>query len=550
MLRKLLGKDLDSLSASEEVAIGRLAGAHNRLLIDAGRVNTKSEAGFNVCALFLDGLDSAARALRLDPAPRSYRVNFTINYRALFPDEARNYRVDVLEASVEQYAVIWVNGDKFEFSAEAMRRAEALQRSWSDLCALLERWSLAAEQAQNPRRRGSSLDSSEQSRAQRPTRSELRNALSALDFAWASFEHKYIVELIEIEEKARRLIVQAIEHERCLQMLEARQDQRELLHKNPEYKEEQKRLVACIAHLNSVANFRRKGRDDLGIDVLHDAVATLRRCDAAERCGENTEVLSAARILATDVVESFAAMRDYLREVERCLERVDPHLCNNVGLVARLVDWEESWEVGARYVQHQQLLNAVCDLVAEIRMAQRIAPALLMMCDECDVELFLVLPRIIWLRFLAKPTHQSELLKSLLPHRFLDSIDERTGLSLTTWDFELQSFAAKFNVANNLLISSQPPSVAPLDAEKIAWEILVKRVVNGTGKKEDAYGRLIPSLRPSAEEAVEDLTHELEGFSIELQRHCPEDWNQCSAILVQCLSGGGQKSSKDSPFRV
>merc|ERR1719473_1777640 len=102
------------------------------------------------------------------------------------------------------------------------------------------------------------------------------------------------------------------------------------------------------------------------------------------------DTLSAARILATDVVESFDAMREYLREVERCLERVDPHLCNNVGLVARLVDWEESWEVGARYVQHTPLLNALCDLVAEIRSAQRLAPALTSMCDECDVELFMV----------------------------------------------------------------------------------------------------------------------------------------------------------------
>eukprot|EP00913_Durusdinium_trenchii_P012933 g12145.t1 len=106
--------------------------------------------------------------MHLDAAPRKYRASFTINYRALFPDEARNYRVD---ASVEQYAVIWVNGDKFEFSAEAMRRAEALQRCWADLAVLLERWNSEA-------------------RAHRPARSELRSALVALDSAWASFEHK------------------------------------------------------------------------------------------------------------------------------------------------------------------------------------------------------------------------------------------------------------------------------------------------------------------------------------------------------------------------
>ncbi|CAE8619854.1 unnamed protein product, partial [Polarella glacialis] len=162
MLRKLLGKDSDALSSAEEVAVGRLGTAYRRLLMDGGRINTKSEAGFNACALFLEGLDASARALRLDAAPRTYRVAFTINYRALFPDEARNYRVDVLEASVEQYAVIWVNGDKFEFSAEAMRRAEALQRSWAELGTMLERWNQSSEQ---PRM------------ANRPPRSELRNCL-------------------------------------------------------------------------------------------------------------------------------------------------------------------------------------------------------------------------------------------------------------------------------------------------------------------------------------------------------------------------------------
>lgn len=535
MLRKLLGKDSESLTAAEEVAVARLAATHRRLLMDAGRVNTKSEAGFNACALFLESLDAAARALRLESAPRSYRVNFTINYRALFPDEARNYRVDVLEASVEQYAVIWVNGDKFEFSAEAMRRAEALQRAWAELGVLLTRWGQSSDQARPE---------------SRPSRLELRNTMVNLDYAWASFEHKYIAELIEIEEKARRLIVQAIEHERNMQLLEAHHGGPEALLHVPDYYEEQKKLVGCIAHLNSVANFRRKGRDDLGVEVLIDAVTTLRRCDLAERSGENTELLSAARILATDVVESFNAMREYLREVERCLERVDPHLCNNVGLVARLVDWEESWEVGTRYVQHERLLNAICDLVAEIRMAQRVAPALTTMCEECDVELFLVLPRIIWLRFLAKPANQWELLRSILPHRFIETKD---NAQVRSWDFEVDAFMVKYHHAMKCLVGAQPTGTlgVPMGekAEKAAWKILVKRVVSGASNLEETYCGLAAQQKAIAQTAVEELMHALERWSIELQRHCPEDWNQCSAILVQCLSGG-QPKPKQSPFRV
>jgi len=297
--------------------------------------------------------------------------------------------------------------------------------------------------------------------------------------------------------------------------------------------------------------------------VLFDAMVTLQRCDSTEKCdgqsstekydGHSIETRSAARILATDVVESFVAMRGYLREVERCLERVDPHLCNNVGLVARLVDWEESWEVAMRYVQKEKLLAAVCDLVTEIRAAQRLAPALTSMCDDCDVELFLVLPRIIWLRFLSKPGQQTELLRSLLPHRF-DETKGNLGVP-NNWDAEVEDFLEKFRRAKALLEIAQPQGTAGLQhagcMEKLAWETLVKRVVNGGGTKQedDAYDGLAPGLRKEAQAATENLMHDLERWSIELQRHCPEDWNQCSAILIQCLTGGRQRQ-KDEQFRV
>mmetsp|Transcript_24641 Transcript_24641/g.79728 ORF Transcript_24641/g.79728 Transcript_24641/m.79728 type:complete len:521 (-) Transcript_24641:131-1693(-) len=520
MFRMCLGEDSEHLCPPEQVAIEKLISTRWRLLMDGDRVNTKSEDGSNACAAYLEAVDVAADTLRLDKAPRTYRENFTINYRALFPDQARNYRVDVLEAGFEQYATIWVNGDKFEFSAEAMRRAEALQRAWWELGAVLERWSQASRQPQW---------------SQRPARSELRTALVALDFAWASFEHKYIAELIDIEEKARRLIVHAIEHERMAAKIEEEihepeGDGGEALMQSPIYAEAQKKLVGSIGHLNSVANTRRKGRDDLSREVLFDAMATLRRCDIAEHSGESTERLIAARILATDVVESFQAMRDYLREVEHCLERVDPHLCNNSGLVARLADWEESWEMGTRYMQHEKLLNAVCDLVAEIRRAQRVAPALTAMCEECDVELFLVLPRMIWLRFLAEPQQHAELLRSLLPHRFPKSPEAKAQ-----WDAEVEAFLEKYRATQRLLIGRAKAA----DKEQEAWEALVQRVVSGDRSIDSA----------EAEVALEDLMHSLEPWSIELQRHCPEDWNQCSAILVQCLTRASEKP-KPGPFRV
>jgi len=515
-------------NTSADAALERLLSSYKKLIVEGGFVDTKTETGFNATAVFLESLEAAARSLRLDPASRSYRSSFTINYRALFPDESRNYRVDILEASIEQNAVIWVNGDKFEFSQEAMQCAEDLQRGWSDMCLLLDRW-----------QGGGKHD--------RPEKTEVRTGLVTLDVAWAAFEKKYISELIQIEDQARKLIVQAVESERRLRDLEACHGETEALLARADYQAEQRKLVGSISYLNSVANFRRKGRDDLPADVLFDAVRTIQRCDAAERNGQSTELSAAARTLCGDVVESFVAMRFYLREIGKCLERVDPHLCNNAGLVTRLVDWEESWEVGARYVQNEQLLNGICDLVAEIRMAQHVAPNLRTMCEECDVDLFLVMPRVIWLRGLIKPQGQVQVFKSLLPHRFLDP-----PVIGDVWnvDTELAGFVELFKTVYLTLMSNWRSAARV--SERAAWEILVKRVVNGDSEadKEDIYGILATGVRAQSEAAVEDLVNKMEGWSMELQRHCAEDWNQFAGILIQCLSGERKKDASQVQFQV
>ncbi|CAJ1357462.1 unnamed protein product [Effrenium voratum] len=396
-------------NSAEGAAIDQLLNTHRALLLDGGRAEVGSEAGYSACAIFLSSVETAAKTFGLEAAPRGYRKKFSANYRALFPDDARHYRVDVLEASADQHSAIWVNGDKFELSPEAICHAEALQKAWSDLTQILESCA--------------SADGS----ARHPGRSELCTVLDALDVAWAGFEHKYIAELIEIEEQARRLIIKAVELEARLSQLE------DSPNKGKDCIELKKSLVQGIAHLNSVANFRRKGRDDLGFDILESAADVLSKFGLTSKdivaAGEGKGFAAAAIqdavsrsagvSMAVDVVGSFEAMRRYLREVKKCLERVDPHLCNNVGLVARPGGWQESWEIGARYVRQRQLFEANNDIVAEFRTAQSLAPAFTTMCTDCDVELFLVLPRMVILSCLEKPNEpRAGLLRSLLPHRF------------------------------------------------------------------------------------------------------------------------------------
>jgi len=520
MLRRFCGTGWGAPNAADTRAIEQLVAAHHNLMTDGGHADVRSEAGYSACANFLSAVEVAAQGLGIDAAPRGYREKFSPNYRALFPDSNRHYRVDVLEASIDQHSAIWVNGDKFELSADVMSHAEGLQKAWAELGATLDRWSQASE-VLSPTVRHMPVV--------RPPLPEMVASLHRLDVAWASFEHRYIGELIHIEDQARKLIIEAVDTEAKLQRFESQRDSPEAII------EAQRRLVMSIQRLNSVANFRRKGRDDLGVDILESAVAVLRRCKEERR---GSDVRSAAEVLASDVVSSFKAMRGYLREVALCLERVDPHLCNNAGLVGRLVDWEESWEVGARYVRHAPLREGVSDLVEEIQSVQRLEPVLKNMIADCDVELFLVLPRIILLCFVSDPEQKrAELVRSLLPHRFGEPEDPGAPYPLGP---ELEVVEKQFRRTMIQLADATPRAGGPTAEEK-AWSILIKRAIAGAGSEEEVCECLVPGLHDAAQRALEDLMRGLERWSLELQRHCPEDWNQCSAVLVQCLTGGSQK---------
>jgi hypothetical protein len=492
-----------ALTPAEVTSVEQLSESHTQLLMDEDFADVKSEAGYTACATFLSCVDRAARALNLEVASRSYRATFSANYRALFPDSNRHYRVDVLEASVDQQFAIWVNGEKFELSVDAIGHAEGLQRSWGELSAILERWR-----------------SSETS-----CRSDLANALVAFDVAWAGFEGRYIGELIAIEEQARQLIVHAVTAESDLQAAEVQAD-------SAVQEEAEKRFVRCVQHLNSVANFKRKGRDDLGYDTLFRAREVLQQCQLRkDATAAEARAREAAFALASDVIGSYQAIRQYFRKVADFIEHVDPHLCNNAGLVARLVDWEETWEVGARYVRSAPLLDAICDLVAEIRTAQQIVPELTTMLEDCDVELFMILPRMVVLVFLADPTsRRTELVRSLLPHRFSPASDGNTGAAFMKVDPELKALYDKFKETMQMMASKG-------GSKSAAWERLVKQAILGDGQdtQRDVVG---------AGNHVLELLHVAEKWSLELQRHCPEDWNQCSAVLVHCLAGGSQKKAQ------
>jgi hypothetical protein len=509
---------------SADVAVSRLVAAHQGITFENNTLDLKSEAGRSACAQLLDTLNVAVWSLELDIAPRTYWTQFTANYQMFFRNATQTYRMEILDGAEDcgQHAYVWVNGEQFTLGDEVRHDALALQRALITLGDCLLHKASAIEN---------------------PSYSELRSALLAFDLAWAMFEHVYILGMINIEQKSRQLLVDAVKHEKRLELIEngARSDP--MIDQLPEYREELRSLVTDVSRLSARVNVSSKGCDHLGAEILFSAYATLQRCGREDCSDDQDGALVAAQVLATDVVASFTAVRTYLREVGKCLAKVDPLLSKNAGLVTCLAAWCESWEVGARYLQNNPLLDALGDAAAHVRRAQMLVPELAAMCDNYDAELFLVLPRLIWLRFLVEPIAQTELLKTLLPHRFIGMADLTGEEQLR--DADLADLVRKYHKVEHFFGSAQgqPP-------HSVTWQALVKRLVcRGDVDDENDYEDISPSIRKDAQLAVGDLLRDLERWSMELQRHCPEDWNHYSATLLHCLTCGCLEPTPE-PFRI
>merc|ERR1719265_2696915 len=374
-----------------------------------------------------------------------------------------------------------------------------------------------------------------------PRKCELRTFLSTFDTVWANFEESYITELEHVQTQARQIVNNCIKHERnlaCMQEEEsygcwqAAKEEGSKVHcvnvdmrSNERYRQEMDRFVQCICKLNSVANSKGKGRADLGVNILWDAIAVLFNSPDQQQGGES---------LAVNVGRSFQRIRC----VSQCVERIDPHLANNEGLVRHLVDWEESWEVAGKYMVNSQMLAAICNVAVVFRQED---PGLAKMMEECDAEFCLGLPRLVWLQFLKCQRMHLGLLQHFLPHRFpgegeMDNhSDPAMGAIECIPDAELNDLTERYDFACRELVNRLRSKTQRCDIGDFGTveQLLARQAFIGLNC--EALGghevELTPELRQAAQAIVSDLMHALEKWSIELQRHCPERWNQYMAVV-------------------
>lgn len=469
---------------------------------------------------FLSALESACCTFEATCASRRYRKDWPENYRQLFSGSEVQYHFHLLSACMDQRLPdVILNGLKIEHTDESGNSAARLRQRLSHLGTE----SLAWRRCEMRSAVCPAL----------PTRKLLRAMFAGVDRAWVDFERLYIGELIVIEQAARDLLVQAANHERRVSNLESLSASSWNVQAAKHVNSELERLIDYVRQLHNAAGLaHRCGFNGASVEK-EDAKSSAQVMWIAEQVlrleGEATHShseLTASQLLASDVVESFRGVRGYLSLVIPKMRWVDPNLRMNRGLVERLTKWGECWEAATRYLLPSGVRRSMNSVVTGLRRAGELAPEFANMYETQDAELFLVLPRLVWLLYFASPEMFAPLLKSLLPHRF-----EKDAT-------ELAVIAAAFRDVKALLESHT------LDVDP--WQTHVVFAVGA----DNACNARRQTLGSEICEAVIKLMRDLEPWSMELQRYRPTEWNQCSAILVRCLVGAMGVHDEADRFNV
>eukprot|EP00930_Biecheleria_cincta_P069726 TRINITY_DN57435_c0_g1_i1.p1 TRINITY_DN57435_c0_g1~~TRINITY_DN57435_c0_g1_i1.p1 ORF type:complete len:629 (+),score=114.68 TRINITY_DN57435_c0_g1_i1:64-1887(+) len=554
--------------------------------------------------VFLEELEWAARASKIKEADRSYRSNFSANYKALFASSPRWYRPEVWEAYLNFEEHIVVNGEHYDLSSSTCHKSGELALSVGTLVGMLNSWARSSILSATPR---------------------VKSVLQHFNDAFFEFEKSYIMDLMSVEKQALKPLLTAISLEKDLGVQEERYAScsrpqaarleipcararapamqllsdaqsplaKQRLHSHAESpcsrlrqlsgasssrldspgdvspcsrqrstsgempqiatasqrnmqpirqcKPDQnqmhriatsacsrskfrstrsvlEKLLAQISNLNACVNVEGRGREDMTIEVLEAAADAFSISDSVTERGSNCDQAfeAARRHLASNILCSFADLRNYFATAGENVTRLDPQLRNNIALVQHLAAWEDSWELGARFLVKPELLEGLCHVAAQTAGAQRDVPEFASLLKDQDAELFLILPRLVLLCGLAVPAHFA-LTANFLPHHFQQSVSGKEDVS--TFSKGMSELVEAFEQVNAMLGAS----------ETCNEKVLIHSAILGAGQGHRASGR------NDADETVNCFMLRLEGFSMELQRHEPESWNRCCFVLMQCI---------------
>lgn len=443
-----------------------------------------SEQGQRACKKLLNQIEKLCEVFKVPCASRDYRNKFSKAYRVLYKENTLCYLTEILDSAQEGFPYLYVNGEKYVFSAEVLQAGLNLFEKFVKVQFILkEIYNRVCEETFA----GTVLEIKE----------EICAFLQQFDNLWVEFEQLYVHELMAIESDARRYIEEVIQYEQEISALEnAIKDKHKSILDSKELTEAKSKFITIVGKINSVANIEGKGRDDLSIDILKAAEALIRRMSSPTKCIIN---------LAEKIKQAFIGLRMLFRKYSQNIEIVDPQLKNNPELVEALVKFETSWERGKIYFLNSKKCNQLVFLSNLIESTGSKYQVFKEQLECSDSELFVSIPALMIIK--ALEDEDRGICKSFCAPIF----DENESVG-GVWKRLRRSYKL-----GKLAASSVPEYV----------ELLTMVTL---GEPFDSSFR--SQVLDSKFDNLDGTVNKIKYLAIELHRNKPTDWNRFLDIIL------------------
>ena len=425
------------------------------------------------------------KSMNIKGKDRTYRKKFTKAYYLLFEEDKLCFLSEIFDSAQENTNYIMVNDSKYYFSEDVLNYGNELYISFCALITLLTDINKLIKDKIKIIDINRILDN-------------IKSCLIDFDSKWVQYEEIYINELIIIEEKARKLILEGIKLENDITNYENKSKIKgKLLINDKKYNELRSKLIGNILEINRIANVNGKGRSDLSPEILFQAEKVLVTVSENQSKG--------MRNLALKIKNGLNVMRQLFRKFSKNIESVDPRLSNNKDLSKYLLYFERKFELGKIYLldnkKYNQLLafSQIIEIICEKYNKYSIRELI----ENNDPCIFVSLPSILLLKAINK--EDKNICKEYI-----------TGL----YDKNNESGILFQNLKN---MKKQVKGIIG-DSNK-AYNIIEKYVLFDGTKEQLMVDKEIEKYS-KLKEIISEIKKGLTNLSVHLQTYKPTQWNE------------------------
>ena len=444
-----------------------------------------TEEGNEICQDFLNQIEVLMKSMNIKGKDRTYRKKFTKAYYLLFEEDKLCFLSEIFDSAQENTNYIMVNDSKYYFSEDVLNYGNELYISFCALITLLTDINKLIKDKIKIIDINRILDN-------------IKSCLIDFDSKWVQYEEIYINELIIIEEKARKLILEGIKLENDITNYENKSKIKgKLLINDQKYNELRSKLIGNILEINRIANVNGKGRSDLSPEILFQAEKVLVTVSENQSKG--------MRNLALKIKNGLNVMRQLFRKFSKNIESVDPRLSNNKDLSKYLLYFERKFELGKIYLldnkKYNQLLafSQIIEIICEKYNKYSIRELI----ENNDPCIFVSLPSILLLKAINK--EDKNICKEYI-----------TGL----YDKNNESGLLFQNIKN---MKKQVKGIIG-DSNK-AYNIIEKYVLFDGTKEQLMVDKEIEKYS-KLKEIISEIKKGLTNLSVHLQTYKPTQWNE------------------------